>query len=140
MRTTIALLLGTTITILSGLSRPAFGQDREKDKEKPPAAELKPTHANIKYGPHERNVLDLYLPKASSGKEPTPLVLYIHGGGFRGGDKRSLNAKEGKSYLDAGFAVAAINYRLTDVAPMPAAYLDCARALQYLRHHAKKWS
>ena len=96
-----------------------------------------PTHADLRYGPHERNVLDLYLAPSDS---PTPLVLYIHGGGFRAGDKRTLDAAEAKSYLDAGFSVAAINYRLTDTAPTPAAYLDCGRALQFLRHHAKKWN
>jgi hypothetical protein len=97
---------------------------------------LEPTHADVKYGPHERNVIDLYL--AESDK-PTPLVLYIHGGGFQGGDKRTLNPGEGRAYLDAGWSIAAINYRLTNTAPAPAAYLDCARALQFLRHHAKKW-
>lgn len=137
MRTIPAPLAGVIVLLVSllGVCEAAVGQ-QQKGKEKQPSP-LKPTHADIKYGPHERNVLDLYLPE--SGK-PTPLVLYIHGGGFRAGDKRSLNPLEGKSYLDAGFAVAAINYRFTDTAPMPAAYLDCARALQFLRHHAKKWN
>jgi len=67
-------------------------------------------------------------------------VLYIHGGGFRGGDKKSLNPGEAMSFLNAGYSVAAINYRLTDIAPAPAAYLDCARALQFLRHNAAKWN
>ena len=101
------------------------------------AASLTPTHANVRYGPHKRNVLDLYLAESA---RPNPLVLYIHGGGFRGGDKRSLNVSEAKSYLNAGFSIAAINYRLTDTAPAPAAYLDCARALQFLRHNAEKWN
>jgi sugar phosphate isomerase/epimerase len=96
-----------------------------------------PTHADVRYGPHERNVLDLYLAKS---RQPTPLVLYIHGGGFRGGDKRSLKGSRPRSFLNAGYSVAAINYRLTDAAPAPAAYLDCGRALQFLRHHAGKWN
>jgi acetyl esterase len=101
------------------------------------AASITPTHANVRYGPHKRNVLDLYLAESTG---PVPLVLYIHGGGFRGGDKKSLNVSEAKSYLNAGFSIAAINYRLTDTAPAPASYLDCARALQFLRHNAKKWN
>ncbi len=101
------------------------------------AASPTPTHTNVRYGPHKRNVLDLYLAESTG---PIPLVLYIHGGGFRGGDKKSLNVSEVKSYLNAGFSIAAINYRLTDTAPAPAAYLDCARALQFLRHNAKKWN
>jgi acetyl esterase len=96
-----------------------------------------PTHANVRYGPHERSVLDLYL---AESRQPTPLVLYIHGGGFRGGDKRSVDRFNLSSFLNAGYSVAAVNYRLTNTAPAPAAYLDCGRALQFLRHHADKWN
>ena len=96
-----------------------------------------PDVANASYGPHERNVLDLW--KARSAR-PTPLVLFIHGGGFRRGDKTNLELKTLKAYLDAGFSVAAINYRFTTTAPAPAAYLDCGRALQFLRLHAKEWN
>jgi acetyl esterase/lipase len=125
----VAAFLGLGVT-------PATGQDKAGEGKQPPPP--KPTHADVRYGPHARNVLDLYLPAASN--QPTPLVLYIHGGGFRGGDKKSLSPADAKAYLDAGFAVAALNYRLTDTAPMPAAYLDCARGLQFLRQHAKKWN
>jgi acetyl esterase len=102
-----------------------------------PPALPPPDVQNASYGPHERNVLDLW--KARSA-EPAPLVLFIHGGGFRQGDKKGLNPNSLKAYLDAGFSVAAINYRLTTTAPAPAAYLDCGRALQFLRHHAKEWN
>jgi hypothetical protein len=138
MRTTLARLLGPALLliVLFGLGGSAtVGQDPKNQGRQPPP--LKPTHADVKYGPHERNVLDLYLPTSD---HPTPLVLYIHGGGFQAGDKRTLNPLEGQSYLDAGFAVAALNYRFTRTAPMPAAYLDCARALQLLRHHAREWN
>jgi acetyl esterase/lipase len=122
-------------------SAPAIAQDKTADRAaRRKAAErmpLTPTHADVRYGPHERNVLDLYLAKSDA---PTPLVLYIHGGGFQGGDKRTLNPGEGKAYLDAGWSIAAINYRLTNTAPAPAAYLDCARALQFLRHQAQQWN
>ncbi len=92
---------------------------------------------DVVYGEHERNVLDLWL---INTENPAPLVLYIHGGGFRQGDKNSLGLSQLNAYLDAGFSVAAVNYRLTNTAPAPAAYLDCARALQFLRYHAKKWN
>jgi acetyl esterase len=75
-----------------------------------------------------------------SSDQPAPIVLYIHGGGFRQGDKSSLSPNAVRQYLNAGWAVAAINYRLTDTAPAPAAYLDCARALQHLRRHAERWN
>ena len=59
-----------------------------------------PDFANLKYGEHERNVLDLWLARSD---KPTPLVLFIHGGGFRQGDKRSVNAAQLLSYLKTGF-------------------------------------
>jgi|GEM_PF-4086621 carboxylesterase type B len=45
-----------------------------------------PTYRNVAYGDHERNVLDFY--RAEGGQ--TPLLVYIHGGGFKGGDKSAL--------------------------------------------------
>jgi acetyl esterase/lipase len=100
------------------------------------AAKPKPDVADARYGPHARNVLDLW--KAKSDR-PAPLVVFIHGGGFRGGSKEALNADLLDRCLKAGVSVAAINYRLTDTAPYPAAFLDSARAVQFLRHHAKEW-
>jgi len=95
-----------------------------------------PDLADFKYGDHPRNVFDLWKP---AGDGPFPLVLYIHGGGFMAGDKKTLGPKTLQAYLKEGWAVAAINYRFTDAAPAPAQYLDCARALQTLRHKAKEW-
>ena len=109
-----------------------LGHAREARKEDRP----KPDFADVSYGPHERNVFDLWLAK---GAKPAPLVLYIHGGGFRAGDKSSIDHDALRQYLDAGWAVAAINYRLTATAPAPAAYLDSGRALQFLRQNAAKW-
>ena len=98
-----------------------------------------PDFQNLQYGPHQRNVLDLWLAKSA---EPTPLVLYIHGGGFFRGDKASISPDKINAYLEAGISFAAINYRLTilNKAPAPAAYLDCGRALQFLRHNAEQWN
>lgn len=98
---------------------------------------IKPTHADVAYGPHERNRIDLYL---AESKTPTPLVLYIHGGGFRGGDKSSVSAGEIRAFQREGWSVAAINYRFTNVLPAPGQYVDCGRALQFLRHHAGKYN
>ena len=100
-------------------------------------AKPKPNIADAKYGPHERNVLDLWQAK---GDGPRPLVVFIHGGGFSAGSKEKLNAVQLKSCLDAGISVAAINYRLTDTAPFPAAFMDSARAIQFLRFKAKDWN
>ena len=101
------------------------------------AAKPKPDLAALKYGPHQRNVLDLW--KAKSEK-PTPLVVFIHGGGFRGGDRSQLSPELLKRCLDSGISVMAINYRLSPEVHFPAHYLDCARAIQFARHHAKEWN
>lgn len=130
-------LAALTLTLACAASTRAQDAARQQGqtRERPPAPA--PTHANVRYGPHERNVIDLYL--AASDK-PAPLVLYIHGGGFKSGDKNTINSDVLRSFAARGVSMAAINYRLTDAAPMPAAYLDCARALQFLRHNAKKWN
>jgi len=103
-------------------------------RRRPPLPE--PKFKNVSYGPHERNVFDLWPAESDT---PTPLVIYYHGGGFRGGDKRSINPMLLEKLLAAKVSVAAANYRLTDVAPFPAQMHDCARALQFIRHRAKEY-
>jgi acetyl esterase/lipase len=96
-----------------------------------------PDVSNEKYGPHERNVLDLWKAKADA---PTPLVVFIHGGGFRAGDKSNVSPFLLEHCLKAGISVAAINYRFSQHAPFPAPMLDGARAVQFLRNRAKDWN
>ncbi len=96
-----------------------------------------PTKADVSYGPHERNVLDFWQAESSTA---TPLVVYIHGGGFRQGNKSSINVATLKSLLDSGISVAALHYRFMDDAPLPAAHHDCRRALQFLRSKADAWN
>lgn len=96
-----------------------------------------PDAADVPYGPHERNVLDFWRAKSD---KPAPLVIYIHGGGFRGGDKRSLSPVLFDLAMGKGWAVAAIHYRLSHQAHYPAPMLDSARAVQFLRWKAKEWN
>jgi acetyl esterase/lipase len=112
---------------------PAVAAAQEKKLPALPPPDVK----DAKYGAHERNVLDLW--KAKSDK-PTPVVVYIHGGGFRAGDKSSLSPALLARCRDAGISVAAINYRLSQHAPFPAPMLDGARAVQLLRSKAKDWN
>lgn len=89
------------------------------------------------YGKHKLNKFDLWLAKSDS---PTPLVVYIHGGGFRGGDKSRVNQYMLERVLQSGISFASINYRLTGEVPYPAQMHDCARAIQYIRRNAKRWN
>jgi acetyl esterase len=102
----------------------------------PPAQKRAPDLANEHYGPHERHVLDLW--KAKSDK-PTPLVVYIHGGGFRAGSKESVSSTLLK-LLNQGISIMAINYRFSPEVTFPAHYMDSARSIQYARAHAKEWN
>lgn len=96
-----------------------------------------PTYGDVKYGPYERNVLDFY--QAESDK-PAPVAVFIHGGGFRGGSKRNLNAGTLRELLDAGISVAAVEYRFVSDKPLPAAHHDSLRALQFIRSKASQWN
>lgn len=103
------------------------------------AEELKELH-DLPYGDHPRNVLDFYPAKSD---KPTPVVFYIHGGGWRGGDKK-FNAKP---FTDKGISVVAINYRYVQNGveqgvkpPVKAPLSDAARALQFVRSKASEWN
>lgn len=95
-----------------------------------------PTHANVSYGPHERNILDVWSAKADA---PTPLLIFIHGGGWAGGDKADVPVKLVNAMLAQGVSVVAINYRYSTIAPLPAPVYDAARAVQFLRSKAGEW-
>ena len=79
-------------------------------------------------------LLDFYRP--ADAHEPLPLVIWIHGGGWRGGDKKNCPAKVLTQY---GFAVASINYRLIDRATFPAQIRDCKGAIRFLRSRASEF-
>ncbi len=102
-------------------------------------------YANIPYGSDERNVLDLWV---SESDNTGPLIVYIHGGGFQGGDKSSAWSKPSKfgigpeqinRFLEEGFSFATINYRLlgkSDQEGVLKCLNDSKRAIQFLRYHA----
>jgi acetyl esterase len=99
----------------------------------------RPDFGNMRYGPHERNVLDLWKAKPSGRLDvATPVVIFFHGGGFRSGNKSSVPAGLLSRCLEAGISVASANYRLSHTAPYPAPMLDGARAIQFMRSKAKE--
>ena len=82
---------------------------------------------------HPRQKLDLYLPKDA---ETSPLMILIHGGGFKEGDKIEENAAP---WLREGYAVASFNYRFSSDAVFPAQIEDCKAAVRWLRANARKY-
>ena len=113
-------------------------QKRQSSGKSSNQAQMAPTHANIKYGEHERNVFDLWL---AESKKPTPLAIYIHGGGFISGNKEKVSQQVVTQLLDAGISVASINYRYLSIdTPLPTSHHDARRALQFMRSKAKEWN
>jgi len=100
-------------------------------------AESAPTFSDVSYGPDPSNKIDFWKAKATA---PAPLVVFIHGGGFRAGDKAAYDKGLLTACLDAGISYASMNYRLSDVAPYPAQMLDSARGIQFIRSKAAEWN
>jgi len=120
----------------------AFQKSRRRENRK--TVDIPPTHADVVYGSHPNNVLDLWLVPSDT---PTPLLVNIHGGGFRGGDKRGFDNSLIENMHKEGISVASINYRLTEEGLLaegknmyPAPMHDGARAVQFLRYNAAKYN
>ena len=98
---------------------------------------FEPTLRDVSYGPDERNKLDFWKAESS---EPTPLVFYIHGGGWGAGSKES-NKGPFLNLLKDGVSYVSINYRLArGENVLPCSLHDAARALQFVRSKAEEWN
>ncbi|HQU41940.1 MAG TPA: alpha/beta hydrolase fold domain-containing protein [Pirellulales bacterium] len=84
--------------------------------------------------------LDLLLPKEPASEEPLPVIVYIHGGAWRGGSKRDGITFLLPSVASGKYAGVTIDYRLTNEAIWPAQIHDCKAALRWLRAHANKYN
>ena len=93
-------------------------------------------HRDLAYVPggHERQKLDLYVP--ASGEGPFPLIVWIHGGSWTYGSKEGCLPVP---WALKGYAVASLNYRLSQDAPFPAQIQDCKAAVRWLRAHAAEY-
>ena len=97
---------------------------------------------NIPYNndANQKHLLDIYLPKKSKGK--IPLVVLIHGGAWLSNDKYAdmgYMTKTMAAMVDAGFAIASIDYRFSTEAIFPAPLQDCNKAISFLYDHADKY-
>jgi len=100
-------------------------------------------YQNIPYGKDERNYLDIYLPTSDT---TTPLVIYIHGGGFTHGDKDTSElGTDINAFLDDNIAFASINYSLladgtADPVGLSRSLSDTKEALQFLRNNSQQFN
>lgn len=117
------------ISPLAAAAQPPTGQRRSI----PESVESRLDIAYVENG-HERQKLDVYLPKQPADK-PWPLVIWVHGGAWRQGDRYPCPAL---FLTQHGYAVASLGYRLSDTAQFPAQIHDCKAAIRYLRRHAEE--
>ncbi len=123
--TSLVLILATPI---------ALGQQRNLPRP-PRTPEGVTRHRDLSYvtNGHERQKLDLYLP---DNGEKIPVILWVHGGAFRAGSKENGVPLQ---YARRGYAVASLNYRLSQHAIFPAQIEDLKAAVRWLRAHADEY-
>lgn len=124
-------------------AKPQAKRAKAKAAAKPPTGP-KPTMADVSYGSDPRQVLDFW--KAES-PQPTPLLFFIHGGGWQAGDKGKVYTSGLSNCLAAGISVVSIEYRFVAQAhaagvkpPVEWPLHDAARALQFVRSKAAEWN
>jgi len=103
-----------------------------------------PTHYDVAYGPHPKQLMHFW--QAESDK-PTPVLFFIHGGGWSGGGRLSGLPPLIHSLLEQGISVASVEYRFISeatadgvVPPVRGPLHDAARALQFLRSKSAEWN
>lgn len=135
-----------TLLKYDGLEIPAWSREKKEpaSRPKPPTRRMPDVRIlrDLEYVPggHERNKLDLYLPKQLATQAltsgPLPLIVWVHGGAWLGGSKKNCPATR---FLRKGYAVASINYRLSQHAIFPAQIVDCKAALRWLRANSNQY-
>lgn len=87
-----------------------------------------------------RQKLDLYLPKKAKSDKPLPVIVFVHGGGWKAGDKSSGMRNVMPFVASGDYAGVSVGYRLTNEAQWPAQIHDCKAALRWLRGNAKEYN
>ncbi|MGI8310151.1 alpha/beta hydrolase fold domain-containing protein [Saccharopolyspora hattusasensis] len=144
-RRVLAACLALAAVVAAGCSR-----ESDADEARPSDVATRDLGAasvqrDLVYAEHDTGALklDLYLPEQR--ETPTPLIVYVHGGGWDAG-VRTLDADSGapesltaQRLLERGYAVATVDYRLTGVAQYPAQVVDVADAVRWLQQRAGRW-
>jgi acetyl esterase/lipase len=134
-----------TLGPVLALLLPVFVADAQPAEKKTPGAIPQPrvpagvvAHRDLAYvaGGHERQKLDLYLPREARG--PRPVIVWVHGGGWQNGSKAQCRPLA-EGFVARGYAVASLGYRLSGHAIFPAQLEDCKAAIRWLRAHARDY-
>jgi acetyl esterase/lipase len=87
-----------------------------------------------------KQMVDLYLPKKRNSDKPLPVSVYIHGGGWSGGDRAGYYGAASKIVSSGDYAAVGVGYRLSGEAKWPAQIYDCKAAIRWIRGHAKEFN
>lgn len=96
---------------------------------------MAPTAADVAYGPHAHHRYDVYLPAGTPPVDGWAWVLWVHGGGWRQGDKTDVPGLHA-AIVAAGMACVSVNYRLSGDGAWPVHGADVLAALRHVRAHA----
>jgi acetyl esterase/lipase len=94
---------------------------------------------NVAYSTHPRTVLDVYQSRRTAPSVRRPAVIVIHGGGWVGGKKENMFNRHCLPYLEKGFVVFNVEYRLASAALAPAAVEDVLLAAKWVRANASRY-
>lgn len=97
---------------------------------------------DVSYGPDKAQRMDVYVPEAARANGRAPVILMVHGGGWRIGDKDSRGVvKNKRAYWGArGFIFISVNYRVLPDTPVSQQLEDIAAAVTFAQAHAPEWS
>jgi acetyl esterase/lipase len=127
------------------LVSPVCGQD----KAKPPLADLQSKFGDkVEFkldqpyagNQNPRQMMDVFLPKQRMSEKPLPVVVFIHGGGWIGGDRKGYAGAAANLVSTGKYVAVSVGYRMSNEAKWPAQIHDCKAAIRYVRGHAKEWN
>jgi acetyl esterase/lipase len=132
------VILGAALAACGGTTGGASTDGASAGGASPGDPQVGAVYRDLAYGKASAaQRLDLYLPPESTS--PYPVVIAIHGGGWVGGDKADGQIEPVLEALKRGYAVAGIDYRLSQEATFPAAISDVKAAIRWLRAHAGEY-
>ena len=145
MNTRISLSLASLIVLTTIVPAPAETPEKRKRPEMP--AEIATRYADtveirrdLPYAgnTNPRQMVDVYLPKKRTSDRPLPVVAFVHGGGWGGGNRQFFTERACDLAASGEYVAVGVGYRLTNEAHWPAQIHDCKAAIRWIRGHAQE--
>lgn len=133
--------VGTAI-VLSGFAALATVESAQQPGPRRRLPESVKLEADIPYAgtDNPRQRLNLLLPRTPKGARPLPVIVYIHGGAWLGGDRSGGHGRLASFVAGGEYAGVSCGYRLTREAIWPAQIHDCKAAIRWIRANANKYN